>query len=98
MTRTIQIEKRKRGFFGKIFLGLFWVFNALMLWAVIAGAGASVDTAQSYASDAERAGATIGTALGMGFLLFVWVAGAVILGLFALLTRGNKVVIERVSG
>lgn len=45
------------------------------------------------ASDAERAGGAVGATLGTGVLVFFWVAGAVILGLFALLTRGKTVVV-----
>ncbi len=35
----------------------------------------------------QQAGAAIGTGIGAMFIIFIWVAGAVITGLFALLTR-----------
>lgn len=96
MATTIRIEKRKRGIFGKIFIILFWLFNALMLFAIISGASGSGDAMNALSSDAERAGYAAGTAIGMGFLVMLWTAGAVILGLFVMLTRGSKVITEEV--
>ena len=46
-------------------------------------------------SAAGQAGAAIGTGLGIGTILFVWMFGAVITGLFALLTRGSKTIVRR---
>ncbi len=43
-------------------------------------------------NDAERAGAAIGTGLGMTLLLFIWGVGDVILRLFVLFTRRKKIV------
>ena len=78
---------RKRGFFGWIFLLVFLGFNALMVaWLV------------SYwnlgGSSPTQAGGVIGTTIGTGMLVFFWMAGAVILGLLALVTRGRKTYIE----
>jgi hypothetical protein len=42
---------------------------------------------------AEQAGQAIGGTIGSGVILFFWVAGAVILGLIAMLTRGRKTII-----
>jgi membrane associated rhomboid family serine protease len=90
---TIQREVRKRGFFGYLFKWLFIVFNVLMLiwliayWAQIGGMVSGLE------SDAEKAGGAIGATLGTSMLLFFWVAGAIILGLFTLLTRGRSVYI-----
>jgi hypothetical protein len=92
MARIVRREIRKRGFFGWIFLILFVLFNLGMLawlvayWNLLAGSNA--------ASDAERAGTIIGGTIGSGLLIFIWVAGAVILGLFAILTRGRKSIVE----
>jgi hypothetical protein len=93
MGTVVQRHIRKRGFFGKLFKFLFIAFNVLMLiwvisyWVTISG------TIQSSASDAATAGTAIGATLGTGMLLFFWVAGAIILGLITLLSRGNTVVI-----
>jgi hypothetical protein len=94
MTRTIRTEARKRGFFGKLFKWAFILFNILMVvwlvsyWSQLGG------LVNSTGSEAGRAGAAIGGAMGSGFLLFIWLAGDVILGLFTLLTRGSTIVVE----
>lgn len=92
MATIIRKEVRKRGFFGWIFLLLFILFNILMVAWMIGGMSAATSTAATGA--AEEAGRAIGTAIGAGMILFIWVAGAIILGLFALLTRGRKTIIE----
>lgn len=95
MATVVRREIRKRGFFGWLFLILFVLFNAFMLWAVVAGIN---DMASLPAeTGAEQAGKAIGGAIGFAMLMLVWVAGAVILGLFALLTRGRKTIVEDLS-
>lgn len=91
---TVRVERRKRGFFGWVFLLAFWGFNALMALALWAGVSGSVDRMEGLSTDAERAGAVIGTGLGVGMLVSVWAAGSLILGLFVLLTPGRKVITE----
>lgn len=94
MGTTIRTEKRKRGFFGWIFLVAFWLFNAAMAFSLFAGLSGTAERAASLTSEAEQAGYAVGTALGVGMILSVWAAGALILGLFVLFTRGRKVIIE----
>jgi hypothetical protein len=53
-----------------------------------------VAASRQYA-EAQQAGTAIGGAIGGAAILFMWVAGAVILGLLALLTRGRKTVVIR---
>ncbi len=93
MTKIIRRETRKRGFFGWIFLLLFIAFNLIMLawlvsyWNVLSNSAAT--------TDAEKVGTAIGGTIGSGILLAVWALGDIILGLFVLLTRGRKTIIER---
>lgn len=68
----------------------FILFNIFMLWATIKGIGGASDTMDTSTSEAERAGAAIGTGIGAAFLLFIWLAGAVILGILTLLTRPKR--------
>lgn len=94
---VIQREIRKRGVFGHIFKWLFILFNILMAWMMLsywAKIGGSFD---HMSSDAERAGGAIGATIGTGLLLFFWVAGDIILGLFTLLTRGKRILITEDS-
>lgn len=89
----VQREVRKRGFFGHAFKWLFILFNiAMAVWMVSywVTAGEMVSSAQS---EAERAGGAVGATLATGMLLFFWLCGAVILGLFVMLTRGKKFLI-----
>lgn len=97
MTRTVRIEKRQRGIFGWIFLILFWGFNALMLFALFAGMSDNSAGYQTLTSEAEKTGYAVGTAIGAGLIVMFWAAGAVILGLFVILTRGKKVIVETVK-
>lgn len=85
-----KLKSPSRGPVGTIIKWLFIAFNVFMLWATIVGLGGASETIDSSATSVERAGATIGTGIGAAFLLFIWVAGAVILGLLTLLTRPKR--------
>lgn len=87
-----MIEKRRRGFFGWIFLLLFWAWNALMVAWLFTGVGATNCT--QYASDAARSGCAAGTGVAMIAILLVWALGAVILGMLAFFARGRRELIE----
>lgn len=82
-----QINKPKRSFFGKIFLWMFILFNILMVVWIVGGVNAASEMSKTYVSEAQKAGAAIGTGLGVTMLLGIWVFGDIILGLFTLLTR-----------
>lgn len=82
-----QIKKPKRGLFGKLVKYGFILFNILMLVWLVAGMQGAAETMQKATSEAQQAGATIGTGLGAAFVIGIWMAGDVILGLFVLLTR-----------
>lgn len=82
-------RKPKRSIFGKLVKWTFLLFNGLMVWWIIASLGGAAEVAATANGEAEQAGAAIGTGIGLLFILFVWVAGVVILGLGVLLTRGK---------
>ena len=80
----------QRSFFGKLIKWTFIGFNLLMLlWLIVGVGGASKQIAEA-SNEAEKAGGAIGTGLGAMMIIFIWVAGAVILGLFTLLTRAKS--------
>ncbi len=81
------IKKAKRGIMGKIFLWLFYGFNILMLWWMISGMSGAAKEAATAVSEAEKAGAAIGTGLGFMMIIFIWVLGDIITGLLAIMTR-----------
>jgi hypothetical protein len=93
MARIIRREIRKRGFFGWVFLLIFLGFNALMVAWLVTYWNLIGDHLTS-GSEAGRAGAAIGATVATGMIFFFWAAGAVITGLLALLTRGQKTYIE----
>ncbi|WP_421839415.1 hypothetical protein [Novosphingobium sp.] len=88
----VQKEVSDRSGFGKLIKWIFIVFNILMFFWMITGISAAGDASQNVSNDAERAGAAIGTALGVGLLLFIWGVGDVILGMFVLFTRRKKII------
>ena len=93
MARVIREVRQRRGCFGTAFLVVFWLWNAFMLWALFSGL-ANVSNPNSYDSAAERAGAAIGTTIGVTMILVIWGAGTLILGLMVLLTRGRTEIVE----
>lgn len=94
MAKIKRTEVRKRGFFGKLFKWSFVLFNILMATAVFMGLGNIGESIDQATTESERAGAAIGGTVGFGILLFFWVAGAIILGLLTMFTRGNVTYIE----
>lgn len=88
-----MIEKRRRGFFGYVFLCLFWIFNAFMAFAFLKGLGDASTMLQGM-SGPEKTGGEIGMVMGATVILGMWGMGAVILGLFCILTRGKREWIE----
>lgn len=85
-----RLRKPKRSAFGKIIKFLFIGFNILMLIWLIGGVGSASQTLENAHSDAEQAGAAIGTGIGAMMIVFIWVAGAVVLGIMTLLTRPKR--------
>jgi hypothetical protein len=79
------LRRPRRSLFGKMILGAFWLFNALMALAMSGGISHNTHTIQLL-SGAEKIGAKIGASL-VTMINIVWVFGIVILGLMALLTR-----------
>jgi len=82
-----QLQKPRRGFFGVIFKWLFILFNILMALWFVSAIGITGDTLKEMHSEAEQAGAAIGTAIGFSMILGLWVVGDVILGILVLFTR-----------
>ncbi|MEO1406069.1 MAG: hypothetical protein AAFV54_06220 [Pseudomonadota bacterium] len=89
--RTVQIERRQRGFFGRIFQVLFWLFNILMLLFLVSAIAGMGDVANDAMSDAEKAGAGLGMFLGLGIILWTWLIGGLVFGLMMYASRGKKI-------
>lgn len=93
MTRIVRTERYRRGIFGHLIKWVFIAFNLLMVYA-LSQYWVGLGELERPASEAGRAGAAIGGTIGTGMIVFFWVAGAVILGLLTILTRGRKVIVE----
>lgn len=96
MSTIVRTEKRVRSPFGQFVKWVFIAFNVLMLLWLVSGMDAV--SQMTTDSDAARAGQVIGAAVGFSMVLSFWVMGDLILGLFVLLTRGDKVIIEEQAG
>lgn len=88
----VRKEVSDRTPLGKAVKWLFILFNLFMIFALYSGCSATSDSITSATSEAERAGATLGTAMGVGMLLVLWVMGDIIIGTVVLLTRRKKII------
>ena len=93
MTTGYRETRGKTGFFGTIFRILFWGWQALMIFWLITYSGQVAPRLDAATSHAGHAGTVIGATLAIGTIVFFWLAGSVILGLFALFTRGPKTLV-----
>ena len=84
------IRKPKRGFFGILFKWALILFNVFMIIWMIGYIGVLSEKPEGAESEAYKAGATLGGAIGIGMLLVLWVIGDIILGLATILTRPRK--------
>ena len=91
---TVRIEKHKRGFLGHIFKWLFILFNTIMLIWLVSYWTQVAHLSTDATSDAEKAGAAIGTTMGTGLLLMFWMVGTVVLGALTYFSRGPKIITE----
>ena len=97
MGRSVRTEIRQRGIFGKVVKWTFILFNVLMpVWMLSTCSSAGTMMTDAH-SDAEKAGTAIGATVASGMLLFVWMAGVIILGALVLLTRGKKLIVEETA-
>lgn len=94
--QVVQIETRKRGFFGALVKWTFILFNILMLVWLIGGMNAATEGMETM-SGAEQVGAAIGTGIGAFMIMTIWTIGDVILGIMVLLTRGKRIIVTQAS-
>jgi hypothetical protein len=73
----------------KFFQYVFFGFNALMVWWLLSYWSTINDSLHS-GSKAHQTGAALGATVGTGMILVIWTLGAVITGLLAILTRGQR--------
>lgn len=82
-----QLKKLKRSFFGKLIKWAFIFFNIFMIYTLLVGLGGADEIINNTTSDAEKAGAVIGTGLGLIAIGGLWVIGDIIIGILVFLTK-----------
>jgi hypothetical protein len=83
----------KTGLWGTISRILFWGWQGLMVFWLFAYAADVAPLLNTPATQAEQVGAGIGATIAVGTIVFFWLSGSVILGLFVLFTRGPKILV-----
>ncbi|EFD9701225.1 hypothetical protein CLN66_004434, partial [Escherichia coli] len=79
--------KLKRSFLGRIIKWFFILFNIFMIYMLLVGLGGTSEIINNATSDAEKAGAVIGTGLGLITIGSLWVIGDIIIGILVFLTK-----------
>lgn len=89
---TTTITTHKRGFFGRLWQIVFWLFQAAMIALIWANYNAVKTTGADCAGEAAcQAGAAIGGGMIAATGWFVWILGTVIFGILMMATRGKLV-------
>lgn len=96
MTKILRTVKYVRGPIGTLLKWLFIGFNLLMFFMLFKYWG-DVAPLVGTGSSASQAGAAIGSTIGTGIILMIWVLGTIILGIPVLLTKGKRIEIEETS-
>ena len=76
--------------FAKLVKYVFIAFNLLMVVWLVSGISGGGEMIGDATSDAEAAGAAIGTGIGVFLILVVWTIGDIILGITYLIARPSK--------
>lgn len=88
------VTKHKRGFFGRIWQIVFWLFQIAMVSVAVINFQSVGEVASDCGSTACGAGAVIGGSILAVGGWFLWFLGTVIFGLLMFATRGKLVTYE----
>jgi hypothetical protein len=91
MTKVVHF---RRGAAGWLFEVLFYLFNLVMAIAIVSLLARSGDIVAAAESELARGLAGFGAATKLVILLFVWMAGDLILGLLTVISRSRRGSIE----
>jgi len=100
-----QVTKHQRGFFGRIWQIMFWLFQAAMIALIVVNFNAvgevSADCVNQHADATNAAACKAGATIGGGLVAvggwFVWFLGTVVLGILMFATRGKLVTYDVVK-
>ena len=79
--------KPERSFLGKIFRWWFIIFNIFMAFWLYTGVTDSQESIDDSENVFEEAGRTIGSGIGITIVCTIWLFGAVIFGMLAMVTK-----------
>ncbi len=85
-----KLKTPKRSLMGKSVIYLLIAFNILMLLWLIFGLNITNESIETLETGVERASALVGKGLSSMIIIFMWLAGDVILVIIALATRPKK--------
>ena len=88
------VTKHQRGFFGRIWQIMFWLFQGLMILFVVANFQAVSGVSGDCVEAACEAGAVIGGGIVAVGGWFIWFLGTFVLGILMFATRGKLVTYE----
>ena len=91
MTKIVHFRSGPAGWFFEI---VFYLFNLMMALAIIVLTVRSGDILAAAETELAKGLAGFGAATKLFVLLLIWVAGDVILGSLAVISRGRKAAIE----
>ena len=94
-----QVTKHQRGFFGRVWQIMFWLFQLAMIGLVIANFNAvghvGSDCVKQATDAANSTACQAGAAIGGGIIAiggwFIWFLGTFVLGILMFATRGKLV-------
>jgi hypothetical protein len=100
-----QVTKHQRGFFGRVWQIVFWLFQWIMIGLVVANFTAVDQVSSNCTNDvvdaANASACKAGAALGGGLLAvggwFVWFLGTIVLAVLMFATRGKLVTYDVVK-
>ena len=81
------------GLFGRFCRILFCGWQILMILWFINYSVQATKILNAASTEAERAGSNIGFMFAVGTIVFFWLAGSVVFGLFVIFTRGPKMLV-----
>ena len=91
MTRIVHLRRGAVGWFFEI---VFYLFNLAMAVVTVSAVGQSGDILAAAQTELAKGIAGFGAATRVFMLLFVWMAGDLILGSLTLITRARKATIQ----
>lgn len=100
-----QVTKHQRGFFGRIWQIVFWLFQIAMIALIVINFSAvgevSADCVNQHGDATNAAACKAGAAIGGGLVAvggwFIWFLGTVVLGILMFATRGKLVTYDVVK-